>query len=83
MALVSGTTRWADQPETSDEETCATRLRWVRPGSGRVAVLPPCAKDVLQARLDGATRGRDGWGLQAALAWQEAMETATLEAISR
>lgn len=83
MALVSGTTRWSDQPETSDEETCATRLRWVRPGSGRVAVLPPCAKDVLQSRLDGATRGRDGWDVQAALAWQETMETATLEAISR
>lgn len=83
MALVSAETHWADQPETSDEETCATQLRWVRPGSGRAAVLPPCAKDVLQARLDGATRGRDGWDLHAALAWQEAMETATLEAISR
>jgi hypothetical protein len=83
MALVSGTTRWADQPETGDEETCATQLRWVRPGSGRAAVLPPCAKDVLQARLDGAVRERDGWDLRAALTWQEAMEAATLRAIRR
>lgn len=76
MALVSGTTRWADQPETGDEETCATQLRWVRPGNGRASVMPACAKDVLQARLDG-------WNLRAALAWQESVEAATLQAISR
>jgi len=83
MAFVSGTTRWADQPETGDDETCATQLRWVRPGSGRATVMPPCAKDVLQARLDGATREPDGWNLRAALAWQDSVEAATLRAITR
>lgn len=83
MAFVSGTTRWADEPETGDEETCARQLRWVRPGNGRFSVMPPCAKDVLEARLEGATRESDGWNLRAALAWQDSVEAATLQAISR
>lgn len=87
LAMVSGTKHWSGQPETSDEVDCVAQMRMVHPSDGsgrpRETVLPPCANDVLQARLESAVREPGGWNLREVLSWQDEMERATLQALER